>query len=113
MAKVKTPLVVKEEPKGVKVIIQLHNSRPGVEVVISLPVACAWKGRMLDTKQKFTTDNNGKVIVYLPPTNEIKSLSPRGPAVVNYKLESDPIGTLVFQVPNVTEWVLGAEDKKK
>jgi hypothetical protein len=93
--------------EGVRVTIQLHSGKPGVEMIISLPVACAWNGRMLNRTQHFITDSSGKVVVTLPPTEEIKSLAKRSPATISYKLECAPIGVLTFQVPNVPEWTLG------
>jgi len=76
-------------------------------MIISLPAACAWNGRVLDRTQRFITDGSGKVVVTLPPTEEIKSLAKRSPATIFYKLECAPIGVLTFQVPNVPEWTLG------
>jgi hypothetical protein len=99
--------VYNQDLGGVKVTIQLHSQRAKVDVVISLPAACAWKGRVLDRKQTFKTDENGRVVVMLPPSDEIKPLSARNPVPVPYKLECAPVGALTFQVPNVPEWTLG------
>lgn len=96
---------------GVRVTIQLHSGKPGVEMIISLPGACAWNGRVLDRMQRFVTDGSGKVVVMLPPSDEITSLAKRSPATVFYKLECAPIGVLTFQVPNVPEWTLGTKEE--
>jgi hypothetical protein len=113
MTKVRTKPVVEETVHnqglgGVKVTIQLHTERGGVDVVISLPGACAWQGRMLDRVQRFVTDEAGRVVVMLPPSDEIKPLSPRNRVPVPYKMECVPVGTLTFEVPNLPEWTLGA-----
>ena len=113
MARVKikppvTETVHNQDVGGVKVTIQRHSERPGVDVVISLPGACAWHGRMLDRVQRFVTDEAGRVVVMLPPSDEIKPLSPRNRVPVPYKMECVPVGTLTFEVPSVPEWTLGA-----
>ncbi len=92
---------------GVKVTIQLHSQQPGIEMTISLPGACAWNGRMLDQVQRFVTDEAGRVVVMLPPSDEIKPLMPRNRVPGLYKLQCAPIGVLTFEVPNVQEWTLG------
>lgn len=100
--------VYNQDLGGVKVIIQLHSQQSDVEIVISLPAACAWHGRVLDRKQRFKTDENGRLVVMLPPSGEIKPLSPRNRVPVPYKLECAPVGALIFEVPDVPEWTLGA-----
>lgn len=116
MAKVKKSVVLETihnaDFGGVKVTFQLHSEQEGVEVVISLPPACSWNGRVLDRVQRFVTDKSGKVVVMLPPTEEIRSLAKRSPATISYKLECAPIGVLTFQVPNVPEWTLGTAGEK-
>ncbi len=93
---------------GVKVTIQLHIAAPRVEVMISLPGPCVWQGRLLSQTQRFFTDEAGRVVVMLPPSEEIKALTPRNPVPGLYKLTCGPVGTLTFEVPNVPEWTLGA-----
>jgi len=112
MAKVKVKPTVQEiihneDLGGVKVTIQLHVPAPGVEVMISLPGPCSWQGRMLSQVQRFLTDEAGRVVVMLPPSEEVKALTPRNPVPGMYKLQCVPIGTLTFEVPNVSEWTLG------
>jgi len=97
------------EAGGVKVTIQLHSGRAGEEMLISLPGACSWQGRVLDLAQRFVTDEAGRVIVMLPPSEEIKSLTSRNRVPGLYKLVCAPIGALTFEVPNVPEWTLGQE----
>jgi hypothetical protein len=58
--------------------------------------------------QRFVTDEAGRVVVMLPPSGEIKPLSPRNRVPVLYKMECAPVGVLTFEVPNVPEWTLGA-----
>lgn len=114
MARVRPAPIVPEvihnaEAGGVKVTIQLHSGRAGEEMLISLPGACSWQGRVLDLAQRFVTDEAGRVIVMLPPSEEIKSLTSRNRVPGLYKLVCAPIGTLTFEVPNVPEWTLGQE----
>ncbi len=92
---------------GVKVTIQLHSQQAGIEMTISLSGPCSWNGRMLDQVQRFVTDEAGRVVVMLPPSDEIKSLTPRNRVPGLYKLQCAPIGVLTFEVPNVQEWTLG------
>ena len=97
---------------GVKVTIQLHSGRPGVQVLISLPYPCAWRGRLVQLVQRFQTDEAGRVVVMLPPSEELQPLreagSPfRNRAPVLYKLQCEPTGLVAFEVPNVPEWTLG------
>lgn len=96
-----------EDLGGVKVTIQLHIPEPGVEVMISLPGPSSWQGRILSQVQRFFTDEAGRVVIMLPPSEEIKALTPRNPVPGTYKLQCVPIGTLTFEVPNVSEWTLG------
>jgi hypothetical protein len=113
MARVKVKPVVKEtihneDLGGVRVTIQLHIPDPRVEVVVSLSGPCAWQGRILPQVQRFFTDETGRVVAMLPPSEEIKALTPRNPVPGLYKLQCAPIGTLTFEVPNLPEWTLGA-----
>ncbi len=97
-----------KKPSGVRVTIQLYVPESRVEVVVSLPGPCAWQGRILPQVQRFFTDEAGRVVIMLPPSEEIKALTPRNPVPGLYKLQCAPIGTLTFEVPNVAEWTLGA-----
>ena len=97
---------------GVKVTIQLHNERPGVPVAISLPYPCAWRGRLMQLVQRFQTDEAGRVVVMMPPSDELTPLREAGSPFRNrvpvlYKLQCEPIGLVAFEVPNVPEWTLG------
>ena len=97
---------------GVKVTIQLHSGQAGVPVVISLPYPCAWRGRLMQLVQRFQTDEAGRVVVMLPPSDELTPLREAGSpfgnrAPVLYKLQCEPTGLVAFEVPNVPEWTLG------
>lgn len=95
---------------GTKVTIQLRTPQPLVEIILSLPFPCAWNGKLLEKIQVFYTDQDGKVVVMLPPSSQIVPLvSRRSPATIYYKLECRPIGALTFTVPDATEWTLGTE----
>lgn len=110
MAKVKSSekKIYNQDFGGVEVTVQFYRQKPNEEVLISLPVACSWKGKLLPLVQRLFSDEEGRIVVMLPPTEEIKPLSQRGPAVVNYRLDSVSVGSLVFQVPNTTQWTLGS-----
>ena len=117
MPKVKhTPVVPEtiynQDLGGVKVTIQLHSGQSGVPVVIFLPYPCAWRGRLVQLVQRFQTDDLGRVVVMLPPSDELVPLreagnSFRNRAPVLYKLQCEPTGLVAFEVPNVPEWTLG------
>jgi hypothetical protein len=62
---------------------------------------------MLPQVQRFFTDDAGRVVAMLPPSEEIKALTSRNPVPGLYKLQCNPVGTLTFEVPNVSEWTLG------
>lgn len=100
--------VYNEDLGGVRVTIQLYDPRPNVTMVVSLPYACAWQGKLVPRMQSFVTDDQGQVIVRLPPSDELKPLAGRQKETVAYKLECEPVGKLAFVVPNVPEWTLGA-----
>lgn len=94
---------------GVRVTIQLRSQREREQITISLPGPCAWKGKLLELVQHFATDKDGRVVVMLPPSEEIKALTPRrNPVSGLYKLQAPSVGTLTFEVPNVPEWTLGS-----
>ncbi len=92
---------------GVRVTIQLRSRRERERITISLSGPCAWKGKLLELVQYFDTDNQGRVVVMLPPSEEIKALTPRNPVPGLYKLQAPSIGMLTFEVPNVPKWTLG------
>ena len=101
--------VYNQELGGVKVTIQLYSQRPNEEIMISLPGPSVWQGKLLPLVQRLWTDNDGRIVVMLPPSEEIKALTPRNPVPGLYKLQCASIGTLTFEVPNVAEWMLGTE----
>ncbi len=92
---------------GVRVTIQLRSQREREQITISLPGPSAWKGKLLELGQRFDTDKQGRVVVMLPPSEEIKALTPRNSVPGLYKLQAASVGTLTFEVPNVPEWTLG------
>lgn len=99
--------VYNEELGGVKVIVQLHDERKGVQVTITLPYPCAWRGRLVQRVQKLHTDERGRVAVMLPPSDELAPLHPRNKVPVLYKFACEPIGIAAIHVPNQAEWTLG------
>jgi hypothetical protein len=109
MAKVKPvdEKVYNQELGGVRVTIQLYSPLPNEEVMISLPGPSAWQGKLLPSVQRLLTDNDGCIVIMLPPSEEIKALTPRNPVPGLYKLTCAFVGTLTFEVPNVPEWTLG------
>lgn len=102
--------VYNQELGGVKVTIQLYNQRSKDEVMISLPGPAVWEGKLLPLVQRLWTDKDGQIVVMLPPSEEIKALTPRNRVPGLYKLHSNSAGTFTFEVPSgVDEWTLGTE----
>lgn len=100
-------LVHNKDLGGTKVTIALYVPQEGVAISISLPYPCTWKGKLVPAYQEFKTDEEGKVVVMLPPSNELISISGKR---VNYLLETASVGKISFRVPKVKEWVLGSRE---
>lgn len=109
-AQPRSPGVYNQDLGGVRVTIQLYDPKPGVAMTVSLPFACSWRGKLLPRMQTFVTDDEGKVVTYLPTSAEVRPFQSTGQrkGLIQYKLECEPIGKLAFEVPNVREWRLGA-----
>lgn len=90
---------------GTRVVIQFSDAVT-VPITISLPCPCSWNGVIIETSQKFVTDN-GRLVVYLPPSSELTPLIPRYNSPVMYRVGCAITGDFVINVPQAEEWVVG------